>query len=110
MNQSHKPARNDVTGLKWAFSATALAVTIGGWGGLAAQNPPEPAATVAVVEQSAPTTLQLPTVPTLVPLNVPSSGSVTASAPAQSQPAVREVMIPAPVTRPAPMARTRSSR
>ncbi|MCX7860036.1 MAG: hypothetical protein N2385_08100 [Chloroflexus sp.] len=104
MNQSRKPARNDVTGLKWAISATALAVTIGGWGWLAAQNPL--ATATAVVEQPAQQQVQLPAVPTLVPLNLPASDAATASAPAQ--PAVREVTIP--VSRPAPVARTRSSR
>lgn len=131
-----KPKRvTSVDGLKAAISATALAVTIGGWGWLTAQNPVEiTAATPAIVveppiveRQPLPQWLtqnpSLPTIPTVAPLHIPSRDNVAAasSAPAAQAapvapppppaPALREVTIPlAPAAPPAPAARTRSSR
>ncbi len=131
MNQTRKPMRADVSGLKWAISAAALAATIGGWGWLTAQNPPAvPIAApqivvqpLAVERQPLPPWLtddpMLPVLPTVVPLNIPARDQVAAPPPAPAAPppapavqppapALREVTIPAPA--PAPAARTRSSR
>ncbi|WP_287156381.1 hypothetical protein [Chloroflexus sp.] len=130
--QKRKPAHADVSGLKWAISTAAFAVTIGGWGWLAAQNPPAAiqetvitADSSVVAAQSLPDWLAqapaLPVLPTVAPLNLPNAPTnqsapqaapVTAPAvaPASAQPALREVTVPAPAPRPAPAARTRSSR
>jgi hypothetical protein len=135
MNQTRKPMRADVSGLKWAISTAALAATIGGWGWLTAQNPPEVAIAApqiavqppAVERQPLPPWLtddpMLPVLPTVVPLNISARDQVAASPPvapppvpaaplppAPAVPAVREVTLPAPVLTPAPAARTRSSR
>ncbi|MDN5272541.1 hypothetical protein QTO31_11215 [Chloroflexus sp. MS-CIW-1] len=129
MNQTRKPMRADVSGLKWAISTAALAATIGGWGWLTAQNPPEVAIAApqiavqppAVERQPLPPWLtddpMLPVLPTVVPLNIPARDQVAAPPPAPAAPppapaapALREVTIPAPAPAPAPAARTRSSR
>ncbi len=140
MNQTRKPMRADVSGLKWAISAAALAATIGGWGWLTAQNPPEVAIAAPqivvqppVIERQPlppwltdnPTLLVLPTV---VPLNIPTRDQVAASAPAPAAPAAPPPAPAAPAApppapaasalrevtipapAPAPAARTRSSR
>ena len=136
MNQTRKPMRADVSGLKWAISTAALAATIGGWGWLTAQNPPEVAIAApqiavqppAVERQPLPPWLtddpMLPVLPTVVPINIPARDQVAAPPPAPAAPppapaapppapaapALREVTIPAPAPAPAPAARTRSSR
>jgi hypothetical protein len=92
MNQTRKPMRADVSGLKWAISTAALAATIGGWGWLTAQNPPEVAIAApqiavqppAVERQPLPPWLtddpMLPVLPTVVPLNIPARDQVAAPA------------------------------
>ncbi len=140
MNQTRKPMRADVLGLKWAISAAALAATIGGWGWLTAQNPPEvtiaaPQIVVqppAIERQPLPPWLTdnptLPVLPTVVPLNIPARDQVAVPAPAPAVPAAPPPAPAAPAApppapaapalrevtipapAPAPAARTRSSR
>jgi hypothetical protein len=98
MNQTRKPMRADVSGLKWAISTAALAATIGGWGWLTAQNPPEVAIAApqiavqppAVERQPLPAWLtddpMLPVLPTVVPLNIPARDQVAAPPPAPAAP------------------------
>ncbi len=98
MNQTRKPMRADVSGLKWAISTAALAATIGGWGWLTAQNPPEVAIAApqiavqppAVERQPLPPWLtddpMLPMLPTVVPLNIPARDQVAAPPPAPAAP------------------------
>ncbi|MBO9312878.1 MAG: hypothetical protein J7465_11700 [Chloroflexus sp.] len=98
MNQTRKPMRADVSGLKWAISTAALAATIGGWGWLTAQNPPEVAIAApqiavqppAVERQPLPPWLtddpMLPVLPTVVPLNIPARDQVAAPPPAPAAP------------------------
>ncbi len=140
MNQTRKPMRADVSGLKWAISTAALAATIGGWGWLTAQNPPEVAIAApqivvqppAIERQPLPPWLTdnptLPVLPTVVPLNIPTRDQVAAPAPAPAAPAAPPPAPAAPAApppapaapalrevtisapAPAPAARTRSSR
>lgn len=133
-----KPSRfTGVDGLKAAISATALAITVGGWGVLTVQNSPEVAVSTpnivvdspSIERQPLPQWLAqspaIPVLPTIVPLQMPDQNTVAGvsvetsptavSSPAVSAPvapALREVTIPnpAPVAPPAPVARTRSSR
>ena len=98
MNQTRKPMRADVSGLKWAISTAALAATIGGWGWLTAQNPPEVAIAApqiavqppVVERQPLPPWLtddpMLPVLPTVVPLNIPARDQVAAPPPAPAAP------------------------
>ncbi len=122
MQQHRKPARMDVTGLKWAISTAAFAITIGGWGWLTSQNPPEVVATTPniVVEspiverQPLPAWLNqspaIPVVPTVVPLNIPdrpapalAAAPAPAAAPAAAPaPAPAAAPAPAPAAAPAP--------
>ncbi len=120
VNTTHKPERvTGAEGLKMAFSAAALAITIGGWGWLTTQRAPEVATTdpdpaldtpqVTVSASTLPDWLQEPpavaVVPTVMPLRVPpadktgrTAGNTTAArfvAPsAASAPALREVTPP----------------
>lgn len=111
-----KPNRlTGVDGLKAAVSATAVAVTIGGWGWLTSQNPVEavvstPAIIVEsplVERQPLPAWLSqppsLPVLPTVAPLDIPSRENVAnaPAAPAVSAPAAPAVSAPPPVP-PAP--------
>ncbi len=119
-----KPNRlTGVDGLKAAISATAVAVTIGGWGWLTSQNPVE--ATVStpsiivesplVERQPLPAWLAqppaMPVLPTVVPLDIPSRENVAnaSAAPAVSAPPpvppAPAVSVPPPVP-PAPPAPT----
>ncbi len=108
MNQTRKPMRADVSGLKWAISAAALAATIGGWGWLTAQNPPEVAIAApqivvqppAIERQPLPPWLTdnptLPVLPTVAPLNIPARNQVAAPAAPPPAPAAPAAPPPAP--------------
>ncbi len=115
MKPTRKPERvTGVEGLKMAISAAALAATVGGWGWLTAQQPPEIAATepLIVVEQplierqSAPQWLQqsppVPVVPTVRPLTIPNRDAGTTAPAAAPAPAPAAAPAPAPAAAPAP--------
>ncbi|WP_298407077.1 hypothetical protein [uncultured Chloroflexus sp.] len=116
-----KPNRlTGVDGLKAAISATAVAVTIGGWGWLTSQNPVE--ATVStpsiiiesplVERQPLPAWLSqppsMPVLPTVAPLDIPSRENVAnaSAAPAVSAPPpvplAPAVSVPPPALPPPP--------
>ncbi len=112
--QKRKPGRSDVSGLKWAISTAAFAVTIGGWGWLAAQNPPEVAAgepmiTIvppSVAYQPLPDWLSqspaLPVLPNVAPLNVPDMPARQPAAQPAPAAAPAPAVAPAPAAAPAP--------
>lgn len=91
-------------GLKSLLSAAAVAATLGGWTALSIGNPP-PAPEVVVPQAQ----VELPPIPTIVPLLATTIDDHTAST-ARQVPELRDVNVPPAVSRPAPIVITRSSR
>jgi hypothetical protein len=126
---TRRPARpGSASGLKLALTAAALTATIGGGAAFAAADLPTVADAAPPAMAAAPVadtiTLDLPPIPTLVPLPAARPGqsrppaqavaplptvAVPVAAPA-ALPALRVVRQPPAVRQPAPVVRTRSSR
>jgi hypothetical protein len=92
--------------IKAVISAAAVAATLAGWAAIATQ--PSPLATAA--DDPAAALVELPPIPTLVPLAGSGSTGDSLAAPAHQAPALREVSAPPAIARPAAIAITRSSR
>jgi hypothetical protein len=109
------PSRSGAPGVKMLITAASLAATLGGWAVFAytearpITSQPQPAV-IALASRASVTALNLPPMPTLVPLPDPSAiaaGSQSSAAPAAPPaPTLRVVSAPPP----APVTLTQSSR
>jgi hypothetical protein len=102
-------ARSAIPGVKTLLSVASVVATVGGWALLAQGAPPATTAATNISAVSAADALNLPPVPTVVP--VPDLGPGQTSV-APRAPSLRSVAAPAPVQREvrAPITITRSSR